>query len=92
MPHILQGFAKNLLDVADNVRRALMTVPEEVQKGLATDQSETGKLLHSLLEGLMLTEKELMKVIRSHILSDRKIMEKMQWYCLLVNFQEVWDS
>ena len=89
MPHILQGFAKNLLDVADNVRRALMTVPEEVQKGLATDQSETGKLLQSLLEGLMLTEKELMKVIRPHILSDREIMGKMQWLCLLVNFQEV---
>lgn len=63
---LLQGFAKNLLDVADNVRRALMTVPEEVRKALPTDQSETGKHLQSLLEGLIITERELMKVIEPH--------------------------
>ena len=48
--------------MADNLGRALMTVPDDVRKSLVTDQSEIGRLLQSLLEGLMLTERELMKV------------------------------
>ena len=62
-----QGFSKSLLDVADNLGRALMTVPEGVRKELATDQSEISRLLQSLLEGLMLTEKELMKVLTAYM-------------------------
>lgn len=58
----MQEFAKSLLDVADNLGRALMTIPPNVRKELLTDQSEIGKQLKSLVEGLIMTERELMKV------------------------------
>eukprot|EP00250_Pteridium_aquilinum_P005635 c15701_g1_i1 orf=150-1073(+) len=62
--YAIQDFAKSLLDVADNLGRALMTIPANVRKELLTDQSETGKLLKSLVEGLIMTERELMKVLK----------------------------
>lgn len=62
--YAIQDFAKALLDVADNLGRALMTIPANVRKELLTDQSETGKQLRSLVEGLILTERELIKVLK----------------------------
>lgn len=55
----MQDFAKSLLDVADNLGRAL----EIVQKSTSTDDAEANaKLLKSLLEGVEMTDKQLMKV------------------------------
>lgn len=62
--YAIQEFAKSLLDVADNLGRALMTIPPNVRKELLTDQSEIGKQLKSLVEGLIMTERELMKVLK----------------------------
>lgn len=59
----IQDFAKSLLDVADNLGRAL----EIVQKSTSTDDAEANaKLLKSLLEGVEMTDKQLMKVFEKH--------------------------
>jgi len=62
----LQDFAKSLLDVADNLGRAL----EIVQKSTSTadDAESNAKLLKSLLEGVEMTDKQLMKVCPSRSL------------------------
>ncbi|KAH7276298.1 hypothetical protein KP509_39G001400 [Ceratopteris richardii] len=62
--YAVQEFAKALLDVGDNLGRALMCVPADVRKELLTDDTETGKHLRSLVEGLILTERDLMKVLK----------------------------
>ncbi|MCO5562189.1 hypothetical protein L7F22_015815 [Adiantum nelumboides] len=62
--YAIQDFAKGLLDIADNLGRALTTIPANVRKELLTDQSETGKQLRTLVEGLIMTERELMKVLK----------------------------
>ncbi|KAI5081049.1 hypothetical protein GOP47_0004232 [Adiantum capillus-veneris] len=62
--YAIQDFAKALLDIGDNLGRALMTIPANVRNELLTDQSEAGKQLKSLVEGLITTEKELMKVLK----------------------------
>lgn len=49
------SFAKALLDVADNLERALSAVPEDKRKG-------TDPILNSLVEGIDMTEKNLQKV------------------------------
>lgn len=55
----MQDFAQSLLDVADNLGRAL----ETVRKSVSADDAEiNAKLLVSLLEGVEMTDKQLMKV------------------------------
>ena len=54
-----QSFAKGLLDVADNLERALGSVEEK-------DASEDNPLLKTLLEGVSMTDKELKKVFQKH--------------------------
>lgn len=56
----MQDFAKSLLDVADNLGRAL----EIVQKSTSSedDVEANVKLLKSLLEGVEMTDKQLLKV------------------------------
>lgn len=61
----IQEFAKSLLDVADNLERAIKIVPEHVWKALADDQSDVAKYLKSLLEGVMLTENQLLKIFKN---------------------------
>jgi len=54
----ITGFARELLTVADNLRRALESVPE--------DHEHPEKILKSLLEGVEITEKELLFAFKKH--------------------------
>lgn len=56
----VQSFAKNLLDVADNLHRAMDAVPAE-----AVD-AEGNALLKQLIEGVKLTEDGLLKVFKQN--------------------------
>ena len=54
----ITGFARELLTVADNLRRALDSVP--------ADHENPEKLLQSLAEGVEITENELLSVFKKH--------------------------
>lgn len=56
-----QKFAKSLLDVADNLSRALDSVPAE-----ALAREDHGEHLASLHEGISMTEKELVKIFNAN--------------------------
>jgi molecular chaperone GrpE len=56
--YAITGFARELLSVADNLRRALESVPEK--------HDEPEKLLESLMEGVEITEKELLSAFKKH--------------------------
>lgn len=57
-------FAKSLLDVADNLERALDAA---AKSEIALDQDcETSKALHNLVEGVEMTQNQLNKVFTSH--------------------------
>jgi molecular chaperone GrpE (heat shock protein) len=63
----VQGFVKDLLDVADNLDRAYSTIQEEVTSGLDAkgreiDRERALSLLRSLLEGVKMTDNILLKV------------------------------
>jgi len=60
LPHAVGNFAKDLLDVADNLGRAMGAVPVEMR------QSEDHQDLKILYEGVMLTDNELLKVFSKH--------------------------
>ncbi|KAJ7571382.1 hypothetical protein O6H91_01G161500 [Diphasiastrum complanatum] len=62
----IQNFAKSLLPVADNLGRAAAAVPEGFHSSESSDSSEAGKLLLSLLEGVKMTEKELLQVFKKY--------------------------
>lgn len=54
----IQSFAKQLLDVADNLARALESVPAEaLQEGKGEN-----KLLVTVVEGVRMTDRQLQKV------------------------------
>jgi molecular chaperone GrpE len=53
------GFARDVLAVADNMHRALATIDEELH--VASDPK-----LKALIEGVELTERELLKVLEKH--------------------------
>ncbi len=54
----ISGFARELLSVSDNLRRAIESVPE--------DHAQPEKLLKSLLEGVGITENELLAAFKKH--------------------------
>lgn len=56
----LQDFAKSILDVADNLGRALEIVQKSSSS--ADDAEANAKLLKSLTEGVEMTDKQLLKV------------------------------
>lgn len=59
----VQGFAKNLLDVADDLQRAAESVPPEVLKDGSKVQLEKALgLLKSLLQGVNITERNFLRV------------------------------
>ncbi|XP_058732295.1 grpE protein homolog 2, mitochondrial-like [Vicia villosa] len=61
----IQNFAKSLLDVADNLGRASSVVKESFSKiDTSTDSTEAVKLLKTLLEGVVMTEKQLSEVLK----------------------------
>jgi molecular chaperone GrpE len=53
------SFARDMLTVADNVRRAIETVPAEARV-------EAGDGVRALLEGVELTERDLLKTLERH--------------------------
>lgn len=54
----IQSFAKQLLDVADNLSRALESVPADV----LAEKKEENALLVTLVEGVRMTDQQLAKV------------------------------
>ena len=54
----ITSFARDLLSVSDNLRRALESVP--------VDHEKPEELLKTLLEGVEITEKELLTVFKKH--------------------------
>ena len=56
--YAMAGFARDLLDVADNMRRALAAVPDEAR--------EQNELVRNLLEGVELTERTLSSAFDKH--------------------------
>ena len=55
----VQGFAKDLLDVADNMDRACATVTEEIIAEAKNDAGKLETLLRSFKEGVELTQRQL---------------------------------
>ncbi|XP_056173145.1 grpE protein homolog 2, mitochondrial-like isoform X2 [Syzygium oleosum] len=64
--YAVQNFAKNLLDVADNLGRASSVVKESFSKIDAKDGDGAVPLLRTLLEGVDMTEKQLVEVFKKH--------------------------
>ncbi|GAB2230491.1 hypothetical protein Drorol1_Dr00014759 [Drosera rotundifolia] len=61
----IQGFAKSLLDVADNLGRALSVVKESCAKiDTSNDSTGAAPLLKALVEGVEMTEKNLVGVFK----------------------------
>lgn len=61
--HAVEVFATDLLDMADTLGRTAATVTESVRnEALGADSSGNAKLLKSLLEGVDMTQKQLMKI------------------------------
>jgi molecular chaperone GrpE len=56
--YAMAGFARDLLDVADNMRRALAAVPD--------DARSDNEMLRNLLEGVELTERTLLNAFDKH--------------------------
>lgn len=59
--YAMAGFARDLLDVADNMRRAIAAVPDEAR--------EQHELVRNLLEGVELTERTLLAAFDKHGIS-----------------------
>ena len=58
-----QGFAKGMLEVADNLERAFEVAGEDAKRVQELDVEQARKLLGSLLDGLGLTDKILLQVM-----------------------------
>ena len=56
--YALQGFAKNLLNVVDNLQRAVASVPAEAREKRPGNES-----MATLYEGVAATEREFMKIL-----------------------------
>jgi molecular chaperone GrpE len=56
--YAMAGFARDLLDVADNMRRALAAVPDDARAG--------NELVETLLSGVELTERTLLNAFDKH--------------------------
>jgi molecular chaperone GrpE len=56
--YAMAGFARDLLDVADNMRRAVAAVPDDARTG--------NELVKNLLEGVELTERTLLNAFERH--------------------------
>jgi len=71
----IQGFVKELLDVADNLRRAVDAVPAEGdQKSVEVDKALS--LLNSLKDGVVLTERQLLQVFGKHGVAKFESLDK----------------
>ncbi|MGB1077199.1 MAG: nucleotide exchange factor GrpE [Bdellovibrionales bacterium] len=66
--YAITGFAKDLLNVSDNLRRAIEAVPEE--------QRERNEIIINLLTGVEATERELLKVFEQRGLQKIEPLEE----------------
>jgi len=57
--YAIANFARDMLSVGDNLRRALDSVPEEARAG-------ADEALKSLLEGMDMTEREMLRTLEKH--------------------------
>ena len=57
--YAITGFARDMLTVADNVRRALESVPAEAR-------ADAADALKALIDGIELTERDLLKTLERH--------------------------
>lgn len=57
--YAVTGFARDMLDVADNLSRALQSISDE-------SKSEAGEALKTLLEGVEMTERRLLSSLERH--------------------------
>lgn len=57
--YAVTNFARDLLNVADNIRRAIESVPE-------AERAEAGGAFKGLLDGIELTERDLLKTLERH--------------------------
>ena len=58
---LLQGFAKGMLEVADNLERAFEVAGEDAKRVQELDAERAKSLLSSLLDGLGITDKILLQ-------------------------------
>jgi len=82
----LQSFAKQLLDVADNLTRALDSVPQDKKEG-----GGEGGLLKTLVEGVEMTDTQLQKVlVANKIVKFGKPGDKFDphWHDALFEYEE----
>ncbi|WP_163500358.1 nucleotide exchange factor GrpE, partial [Escherichia coli] len=57
--YAVTNFARDLLNVADNIRRAIESVPE-------AERAEAGGAFKGLIDGIELTERDLLKTLERH--------------------------
>jgi molecular chaperone GrpE len=57
--YAVTGFARDLLDVADNLSRAVAAVPDEVR-------AEAPEAMRNLIEGVEMTERKLLSTLEKH--------------------------
>ena len=65
---MLQGFAKDMLEVADNLERAFEVAGEDAQRVQELEPERARTLLGSLLNGLQMTDRILLQVGRPAVL------------------------
>mmetsp|Transcript_9428 Transcript_9428/g.16194 ORF Transcript_9428/g.16194 Transcript_9428/m.16194 type:complete len:260 (+) Transcript_9428:134-913(+) len=71
----IQGFVKELLDVADNLRRAVDAVPSDEDQ-TSVDADKALSLLNSLKDGVVLTERQLLQVFGKHGVAKFESLDK----------------
>eukprot|EP00793_Prasinoderma_coloniale_P004431 PRCOL_00000191-RA len=62
----IQKFAKELLDVADNLARAAEAVPEEQRKADGAESGSPAAMLAALYEGVTMVDGQLLGVLGKH--------------------------
>ncbi|KAL7558787.1 hypothetical protein ACA910_018290 [Epithemia clementina (nom. ined.)] len=60
----IKSFAKSLLDVSDNLTRALESVPAEMRKSSSESADSASAVLASLYEGIEMTDRGLLKAFQ----------------------------
>lgn len=65
----VSGFAKNMLTVADNLRRALEAIPEEARTG--------DDMLATIYQGVEATERELLRIFESNHIAKINPMDEV---------------
>lgn len=73
----ISKFAKQMLDVADNLRRALQAVPAEEL------EQEENKFLSNLYDGVKATDTQLRKILEEHQIHEVSVLLTVGFQCVL---------